>query len=135
MRIALLIVLILMLTSCSIKKRLANFVARHPEVVKSDTVFVSDTTIIDSIYADTSFITTVKRDTFYLEKEKLKVRVIRDTDTLWLDADVKADTVIKYRDKVVNTVNPVKVKGTPWYWWLIVVAMGILIVLLVVKRK
>lgn len=95
------------------------------EVQLIDTVYVPQVTV------DTVAIT-LPVDTIVIETERVSARVIRSYDTISVEAECKADTVI-----VTNTVTlPTKVKTVtrvPW-WFKPAVALGGLVVLLAVGR-
>ncbi len=104
-----LLLLVCLFVCCSPAKRLERLVSRHPDLVSSDTIYASDTTILTAVRADTSFVfTSSPNDTFYLDRDRLSVRVIRSTDTLLINAECKADTIIKEIPVQVNSVQPVK---------------------------
>ena len=96
----------------------------------------TEVTLVDTIYlpkvtVDTVAIT-LPVDTIFIETERVSARVIRSYDTIQLQAECKADTVI-----VTNTVTlPTKTKvvtRVPW-WFKPAVAIGGLVVLLAVGR-
>lgn len=96
---------LVVLVSCSAEKRLQRLIKKHPELVKKDTVYVRDTVITESIKTDTFFVFKPYKttDTFYIEKEKLKVQIIRQRDTIRANAEVKSDTI--YVEKKVPIDN------------------------------
>lgn len=96
----------------------------------------TEVTLVDTIYlpqvtVDTIAVT-LPVDTLVIETERVSARVIRSYDTISVEAECKADTVI-----VTNTVTlPTKVKTVtrvPW-WFKPAVAIGGLVVLLAVGR-
>ena len=94
-------------------------------------VQIIDTVYLPKVTVDTVAIT-LPVDTIFVETERVSARVIRSYDTIQLQAECKADTVI-----VTNTVTlPTKVKTVtrvPW-WFKPAVAIGGLVVLLAVGR-
>ena len=90
-----------------------------------------DTVYLPKVTVDTVAIT-LPVDTIFIETERVSARVIRSYDTIQLQAECKADTVI-----VTNTVTiPTKTKvvtRVPW-WFKPAVAIGGLVVLLAVGR-
>ena len=115
MRLMILNILVLVLTSCSPQTRLNRLLNRHPELMKPLTVTIKDTIYIDSIKVDTMVITK-PNDTILLEKERLRVRVIRSLDTLRIEGECKSDTI--YYEKEV-TVNFPEKKENNWLYWLL----------------
>jgi len=90
-----------------------------------------DTVYLPKVTVDTVAIT-LPVDTIFIETERVSARVIRSYDTIQLQAECKADTVI-----VTNTVTlPTKTKvvtRVPW-WFKPALAIGGLVVLLAVSR-
>lgn len=90
-----------------------------------------DTVYLPKVTVDTVAIT-LPVDTIFIETERVSARVIRSYDTIQLQAECKADTVI-----VTNTVTlPTKTKvvtRVPW-WFKPAIAIGGLVVLLAVGR-
>jgi len=80
--------------SCTPQKRLNRLVALHPELVKNDTIHIVDTTIIPEIRIDTAFHESLLKDTVIITKEKLTVKIHQVHDTVYLEAENAADTVI-----------------------------------------
>ena len=96
----------------------------------------TEVTLVDTIYlpkvtVDTVAIT-LPVDTLVIETERVSAKVIRSYDTIQLEAECKADTVI-----VTNTVTlPTKTKvvtRVPW-WFKPAVALGLLVFALAVGR-
>ena len=90
-----------------------------------------DTVYLPKVTVDTVAIT-LPVDTIFIETERVSARVIRSFDTIQLQAECKADTVI-----VTNTVTlPTKTKvvtRVPW-WFKPALAIGGLVVLLALSR-
>lgn len=97
-----LLILVVILTSCSAPKRLERLQKNHSYLFerKTDTikVEVKDTVFFDRIQKDTLF--HVDFDTVFIQKEKLKIQLIRENDTIYVDGVCEGDTV--YIDKIVN---------------------------------
>ena len=96
----------------------------------------TEVTLVDTIYlpkvtVDTVAIT-LPVDTLVIETERVSARVIRSYDTISVEAECKADTVI-----VTNTVSlPTKTKvvtRVPW-WFKPAVAIGALLIGLALFR-
>lgn len=94
-------------------------------------VTIIDTIVVEEVKVDTVAIT-LPVDTVVIETERVSARVIRSFDTIRLDVECKADTVI-----VTNTIElPTKVKTVtrvPW-WFKPMVAIGLLVIALAVGR-
>ena len=94
-------------------------------------VTLIDTVLVEAVRVDT-IIVTLPVDTLVIETERVSARVIRSYDTITLDVECKADTVI-----VTNTVElPTKtrtVTRVPW-WFKPALVIGGLIFALAVSR-
>ncbi len=101
------IIVLLLLQSCSPAQRLGRLVKKNPELVGIDTIYKSDTTIIEAVRADSTFIFSKSIDTFYMDKERLHVKVVRYNDTIHVFGECATDTIIKEVMVQTNTVNPV----------------------------
>jgi len=131
------VLLILVITSCTPAQRLGRLVKNHPELVSTDTVFKQDTTIIEAVKQDSTFIFTGRTDTFYMEKDRLKIKVIRSHDTLTVQGECKTDTIIKQIPVQVNTTNPVfiqRMKLKQWLFVILIVAAVIGCIMIFRKR-
>lgn len=94
-------------------------------------VTLTDTVYIEQVKVDTVAIT-LPVDTLVIETERVSARVIRSFDTIAVEVECKADTVI-----VTNTVTlPTKVKTVTRVplWFKPALAIGGLVVLLAVGR-
>lgn len=109
----------LLATSCGLQK---------PEV---STIVMHDTIYTDRVVADT-IVVTKPQDTIVMEKERLRVRVVRINDTLRIEGECEADTI--YRTTTIEV--PVKVVESRWPWWAkpLLWALCVLAVIYAVKR-
>ena len=96
----------LLLFSCSPQKRLARLIKNNPDLVKSDTVKVHDTTFVKAIHTDTIIKSGITHDTVTIVKDKLVIKYFNNGKTVYLGGDVKRDTIVKEIPVVVNTVTP-----------------------------
>lgn len=101
------VILLILLQSCTPAQRLGRLVSKHPELVGTDTVYKQDTTIIESVRADSTFIFSHVTDTFYMDKERLHVKVVRYNDTIQVFGECATDTIIKQIMVQTNEINPV----------------------------
>lgn len=100
--------LLLSLFSCDPAKRISRIVKRHPELVKVDTVWKSDTIYTKSVEKDTSFYYN-SPDTVYMNQGKLHVKYYFNHDsTVYLSGKCDPDTIIKYYPVQVNSVAVAK---------------------------
>ena len=79
----LIFLLSLVVISCSDAKKLQRIENRHPDWLKpNNPITVHDTTIVNSIQSDTTFILTNRIDTFTVTKDRLTVKLIHIGDTV-----------------------------------------------------
>jgi hypothetical protein len=96
--------LIIILASCSPQRRLHRLVTKHPELTRLDTIKIQDTVIVPGLKVDTVFHSSVLKDTVFINKENLQIKLIEINDTIYLDAEVKADTVIFTKEVLVDRI-------------------------------
>ena len=126
--------IILLLASCSPQKRLHRLVKKHPELSRVDTIKIQDTIIVPGIKTDTVFSSLLLHDTVTITKENLQIKLIEINDTIYLDAEVRADTVILTREILVDRI--IHVEPEKWwieYWW--VWGIVLLIIITVIPLK
>lgn len=135
-----LLILSLILISCSAQRRFDRLIKKHPELLTKDTLFLKDTirdTIrlnIPGVKVDTVVEYIDLFDTIYLEKEQLKVKVWMDRERM-VYIQGKCDTVyiIKPYEKIVERKIPIRYyEKTPWYKTLLNNIIGISLSLLLV---
>jgi hypothetical protein len=130
--------LCLMAFSCSPEKRLQRLIRKHPELVKIDTIFISDTTIIKEVKADTSvkLIQFLKGDTITLIKERLLIKTYynRHDSIIVTEGTCKADTIIKEVPVVVNSVTA-KIDYLEKYKTWLMLLLAVLIIILLLRKK
>lgn len=134
-----LIILLLVLLSCTPQRRFDRLVKKYPYLLTSDTLVVRDT-IRDTIRitvpeVEVDTIVSVKElyDTIVLGKDRIKVKVWRVKDKVYING--KCDTVYieKPIERIVYRKIPVKYyEKTPWYKILLNNIIGILLILLIV---
>ena len=86
--------LVLLLTSCSAQWHLKKAVQKDPSILEKDTLVVTDTVVVPPVVT-TDTVISKQQDTIVVEKERLKVRVIRNVDPLIIDAKCDSDTIIQ----------------------------------------
>lgn len=130
----LLVILTILVVSCSPQKRLSRLVNHHPELKIVDTLHIRDTIPIPMIQADTLLHIDSLFDTVTFKKDRLKVSVLRLHDTLYLQGKCEADTIFVDRKIPVERIITVKpnridrlISRIPWLIiGLIVVALLII---------
>ena len=123
------ILILLLLLSCSPQKRLHRLVKKHPELTQLDTIKIIDTVIVPGTNIDTVFHSSLLHDTVTITKENLQIKLIEINDTIYLNADVKTDTVIIERKIPIERI--IHVEPEKWwvkYWWVfLLVGVGVLV--------
>ena len=97
---------------CSPQKRLSRIISNHPYLLTTDTVTVSDTTIIEAVRSDTIVSYESLLDTVYITEDRLKVRVVRVADSIYIKGECDTDTIIKTIE-----VPYEKIVIQPLTWW------------------
>jgi hypothetical protein len=102
----LIFILLILFVACSPQKRLQRLIRKHPELVATDTVKLSDTVISEHIELDTIFILNPSgKDTIILREKNVLTRIYRHIDTLKVFTEVQPDTVIITREVINNKVK------------------------------
>lgn len=135
------LLIILLLTSCTPQKRLARLVKKNPELIRVDTVTVTDTftvitlrTHIDTFYSIKQLIDTVR-----LEKENLRVLTYLKNDTIYLDAECDTLVIEKIRTVKVPT-KTIEVKkenfwDSRWFRFLFIVIFVALLIRYLLSKQ
>jgi hypothetical protein len=134
-----LVPLLFVIIACTPQRRFDRLVKKYPYLLTSDTLIIKDT-IRDTIRitvpeVEVDTIVSVKElyDTIVLGKDRIKVKVYRVKDKVYISG--KCDTVYieKPIERIVYRKIPVKIyEKTPWYKILLNNIIGILLTLLVV---
>lgn len=135
------LLLILLLASCTPQKRLARLVKKNPELIRVDTVTVTDTftvitprTHIDTFYSIKQLIDTVR-----LEKDNLRVITYLKNDTIYLDAECDTLVIEKIRTVKVPT-KTIEVKkeyfwNSRWFRFLFIVIFVALLIRYLLSKQ
>ncbi|MFH2143028.1 MAG: hypothetical protein ABIJ97_11430 [Bacteroidota bacterium] len=99
-----LLIMALLFSNCSPQKRLNRMIRKHPELVQKDTIRFTDTTIIPEVRIDTAFHYESLKDTVFITKEKLTVRIHQLRDTIYIEAHQEQDTVVITREIPVERI-------------------------------
>lgn len=89
------ILAILLDFACTPQKRINRILNRHPELKKDTVITYHDTTVLKAFTFDTVYNFKNTHDTVVLERRNYQVKVYHHNDTIFLKADVKADTIFK----------------------------------------
>lgn len=106
-----------LLISCSPERRLARLIKKHPELVAHDTIYKSDTTIVNGVQHDTIFRTQITKDTVIIRDKQLTIKYYNDGKTTYLKGVCDTIRIIKEVPIMVNSVNPIRYITEPTKWW------------------
>ena len=128
---------ILILSGCSAEWHLSKAVRKNPELLKANTMIVTDTVVTDPIVVkDTVTISQV--DTVEIVKDKFRVKIMRSYDTLIIDGGCDSDTIVR----TITVSVPQLVSGESGFqrvqrytFWGLVSLLLIGIVILVVRKS
>ena len=140
-------ILILLVCSCATRKerrchRAAKKVEKASELCPKafgvDTIHLFDTVYVDGVHVTDTF-TVHELDTVTIEKERLRVQVVRKFDTLYVDAACDPDTIVTYRTIEVPAIDTDKLNPGVADWWRVVAlvcgGLLLLIVIALIIRK
>lgn len=128
------LLLIALLFSCSPQKRLNRLLKAHPELVKKDTIWRLDTTIIKEVKTDSVF-HYLQPDTLTIVKDRLTMKYFYNVKDSTVYLSGKCDTVFVVK-KIPVTINSVTGTNGGWFdWWKVVaIALALLCLYLILKR-
>jgi hypothetical protein len=100
-----LLLVAILLSSCSLEKRIENkfrraerkiekLTIKYPELLKKDTLRDTFKIFSNQIKHDTSFVS-LPGDTTYVYKDKLRIKYVRVGDTTYIEGECKGDTIIR----------------------------------------
>ena len=85
---------ILILSGCSAEWHLSKAVKKNPQLLKPTTMIVTDTVVTEPIVVRDT-VTTSKVDTIEIVKDKFRVKIMRNYDTLIINGGCDSDTIIR----------------------------------------
>jgi hypothetical protein len=124
------IILLLLAVSCTPQKKLQRLLDKHPELTKKDTLTIRDTITTETISHDTLLNWTNLYDTTYIEKDRLRIKVVRVNDSIYIKGECIGDTI--YYEKIVPVDKIIYKKSEKSLnLWLIFV--GVLLVIAIIR--
>lgn len=95
---------------------------------KKDTVYRDITVYVPSVRYDTLF-KSEPNDTIRITKSRLQIKYVRlPGDTVWIDGECEADTIIqKVTTYINNEIKAEKSGGIKWWWLLVAACIGFFI--------
>tara|TARA_R110000764_G_scaffold192808_5_gene278036 strand:- start:133 stop:576 length:444 start_codon:yes stop_codon:yes gene_type:complete len=126
------VTLILINISCSPISRHQRLVKKYPFVHTQDTVILIDTitVLIPKIKHDTIFNLNELHDTVYIEKDRLKIKMYRVLDSIYVQGE--CDSI--YIEKIIERKVPIRYyenKDTNWWKWILIIAGSLLFLVLI----
>jgi hypothetical protein len=97
------LITIVLLSSCSAQWHLKRAVKKDPTLLKTDTIAIVDTIVTPPVTLTDTVITRTQ-DTVIVQKDKLKVQVVRSYDTIMVDAVCESDTIVQIVEVPVPSV-------------------------------
>ena len=83
-----------LLSSCSAQWHLKKAIKKDPSIIQESTVSVKDTVVVPPVVI-TDTVTTKEHDTIIVEKDRLKVRIVKRLDTLIIEGQCASDTIVR----------------------------------------
>ena len=101
-----LLLVAILVTSCSPAVRLAHLLKRNPELISTDTIYKRDTTVVNGVSHDTIFKSGITRDTVIIKDHQLTIKYFNDGKTTYIKGVCDTVFVIKEIPIQVNSVTP-----------------------------
>ena len=130
MRCAYLLIISVLLSSCSATWHLKKAIKKDPSILQTDTIAIVDTVVTPPVTL-TDTVTLKKSDTIFYEKDRLKLKIVRSFDTIKVDAVCESDTVIRVVEVPVPSI--VMKDSDRWYNKVYKFSFYLLIVLLILS--
>ena len=128
----------LLIASCSPQKRLQRLLLKHPDLVKIDSVKITDTIILPPIRTTDTIDLTEMPDTLVIEKEKVRIEVqkfmVEGKPKLVFKTEYKQDTVVVTRMVPTYELQPYEKPKNYWYMWVLVGILGTLIIFIIANK-
>ncbi len=130
------IILLILLSSCSPIERHSRLVKKYPFVHTQDTIVIKDTIFVNvpKVKHDTVTLISHLKDTITLEKENLIVRVHTIHDSVYIEGECKEQIIEKVIEKKVPIRYYKEVNDHTWLKYVIVFGI-VLFVLYSIFRK
>jgi hypothetical protein len=117
------------LNSCSPQKRINRITAKHPHLVQKDTVWITDTIIVEGVRYDTitRFLTNTKVEVINNERVRLQYFYDTVTNEIWHEVECHEQRIVYERSFVVDKVITTHEweKYVKWLVILLLVIVGV----------
>ena len=87
------LILLSSLMSCSAQWHLKKAVQKDPLILQKDTLVVTNTVVTPPV-AITDTVTLKQHDTIVIQKDRLKVQLVKVNDTITINAECASDTIV-----------------------------------------
>ncbi len=141
-----LLILLLIIISCSPQRRFTKLINKYPHLLTTDTLVIHDTVkiqvpkVIHDTIINEHFFHEITRDTLVLQKERLTVKIFHDTIKKNVFIQGECDTITV--EKIVERKIPIKYYEKTPLWkkivnWLIiaVILYGVYRLFLFLKKR
>ena len=126
---------------CSVERRsqrhLKKAIRLNPDILKKDTILIHDTITTEEVKHDTVINLKHLLDTFYLQKDKLSIKMVKVHDSIWIEGKCDSDTIYFKKevpvDKIIYKNYPKSIQKLVDWWWIVLIAIGVLVLLF--RRK
>ena len=126
------LILLSSLMSCSAQWHLKKAVQKDPLILQKDTLVVTNTVVTPPV-AITDTVTLKQHDTIVIQKDRLKVQLVKVNDTITINAECASDTIVTTievpYEKIVYVQQKTllqKIQGLAFYFFLVL--LGLIIV-------
>lgn len=127
-------VMLISLASCSPQRRFTRLIKKHPELIQTDTIVRIDTVkvLVPKIEHDTAFIESMLYDTVRIEKERLRIKIWKEYDTIHVQGVCDTLTITEYIETKVPVHYYEKSKN---YVWIVILMVVIFIAYLFITKS
>lgn len=115
------------------EQKIYDLTQEFPELTKEiDTIFVSDTITLETISVDTSFNSSFSSDTIIIEKDRIKIKYIKNDSVVYLTGECEGDTIYITKEipveKIIIKEQSFAEKAKDWTYFLFAIAALLLVV-------
>ena len=125
------------LSSCSAQYHLKRAVKKDPSLLESkDTIVQFDTTIVTEAVLRTDTFTLSAIDTFEVFTDSISYVIIRQGDVFQAQVECEPDTITIRQTKTIKLPPSIEyVKKVPWWHYLIIGVLILLLILALARRR
>ena len=112
MKFKIILIVAVILVSCSPQKRLNRLIERNPELMTVDTLRDTVTVIVPEVKIDTFLTLTNLLDTVYITEDRLKIKTIYKDNKIYIEGKCDTDTV-----EVIREIPVERIIVQELTWW------------------